>query len=206
VIDEALAGLRAVRAQTIAALSSLSQAQLDFSPAAGRWSIGEVTDHLLLSEKLYRGEISRLVALARAGERPYLKRSFADINVAPLFLPTPILSLLETPFSFMSRLIPESVRSLVTELPLLPTGNPDIATPRAGRPGSELRAELARSFRDTRALIDANRDLDFSRMISEHPLTGKSTVPQTLRFLSQHERRHQGQMERVRSNPRFPRV
>jgi uncharacterized damage-inducible protein DinB len=205
VIPDSLAGLKATRAQTLAALAPLSQAQLDFSPGPGRWSIGEVADHLLLAEGLYRDEIARLVALARAGQRPYLKRSFDDINVAPLHLPTPILSLLQVPFSIMSRMLPDQVRSIVTEFPVLPTRNPDAATPRRGRPGAELRAALARSLAQTSALVEANGDLDFTGMISEHPLTGASDVPQILRFLSLHERRHQGQMERVRSISRFPR-
>ena len=204
-IGQALAALSAARAQTLAALAPLSQAQLDFSPRPGRWSIGEVADHLLLAEGLYRDEIERLVALARAGRRPYLKRSFDDINVAPLHLPTPLLSWLQLPLSVMTSVMPEQVRSFVTEFPVLPTRNPDRATPRHGRPGAELRAALARSLADTRGLVEANKDLDFARMISEHPLTGASDVPQILRFLSLHERRHQGQMERVRSDPRFPR-
>lgn len=204
-IGQALAALSAARAQTLAALAPLSQAQLDFSPRPGRWSIGEVADHLLLTEGLYRGEIERLVALARAGRRPYLKRSFDDINVAPLHLPGPVLSWLQLPLTVMNSVMPELVRSFVTEFPVLPTRNPDRATPRPGRPGAELRAALARSLADTRGLVEANKDLDFAAMISEHPLTGASDVPQILRFLSLHERRHQRQMERVRSGPRFPR-
>ena len=204
--DDPAAALTAARAQTLAALAPLSQAQLDFSPAARRWSIGEVADHLRLAEGLYRDEIGRLIALARAGERPYLKRSFADINVSPFYLPTPVLSMLEVPFGFMSRVIPDQVRSFVTEFPLLPTRNPGLATPRPGRPAAALRADLARSIADTRALVAESSDLDLTTMISEHPLTGASNVPAILRFLSEHERRHQGQMEKVRSDSGFPRA
>jgi uncharacterized damage-inducible protein DinB len=205
VIEQPLAALTAARAQTLAALAPLSQAQLDFSPAAGRWSIGEVADHLILAESLYCGEIARLIELARAGQRPYLKRSFADINVSPLHVPTAVLSLLEAPIGMMSRLMPEAMRSIVTEFPLLPTRNPDRATPRPGRPAAELRDALARSLAETRALLTANAGLEFGRMISEHPLTGPSSVPRILGFLALHERRHQAQIERVRSNSRFPR-
>ena len=204
VIAEALASFAAARSQTLAGLGPLSQAQLDFQPAAGRWSVGEVADHLLLAEALYRGDIARLVELARRGQRPYLKRSFADVNVAPLYLPTPVLSFLEAPLGIMSRLIPEQVLSVVTEFPVLPTRNPDRATPERGRPAAALRAALRQSIDETRAAIEANADLDFTAMISEHPLTGRSTVPQVLSFLAAHERRHQGQMERIRRDSRFP--
>ena len=203
-LDDALAALGGARAQTLAGLTGLSQAQVDFKPAPGRWSIGEIADHLILAESLYRAEIERLLELARAGRRPYLKRSFHDINVAPLYLPTPILSLLSAPLSMASRLIPDPVRRVVTRLPVLPTRHPDRATPVHGRPVGELRTDLQRSLAGMRTLLAAGDDREFAAMISEHPLTGPSNVLQILGFLALHERRHQLQMERVRSAPRFP--
>lgn len=203
-IDGPLAAVAETRKRTLAVIEPLSQRQLDFSQGTGRWSIGEIAHHIVLSESIYRDEIARLIALARAGKRPYIHRSFKDVNVAPLFLPESIFSMMEIPMGIMSRFIPTSVRSFMTEYPLVPTRNPDIATPRTGMPGQELRAALARGVDETRALIAANRDLDFSRMISEHPLTGATAVPDILHFLSLHERRHQGQMERVRLDSRFP--
>jgi hypothetical protein len=201
-----LAALAETRRRTIAVLEPLSQLQLDFSPRPGRWSVGQIAHHIVLSESIYRDEIARLVALARAGRRPYLRRSFRDVNVAPLFLPTPLFAMMEIPMGIMSRFIPTAVRSFMTEFPLVPTRNPDIATPRHGVPAAELCGALARGMDDTRALIAANADLDFSSMISEHPLTGATAVPDILGFLDLHEKRHQGQMERVRSDSRFPPV
>ena len=203
-IAPALAAFEQARAVTLGVLEPLSQAQFDFSPGPGRWSVGEVAHHLVLAESLYRGEIAELVALARAGRRPYLKRSFGEVNVAPLHLPVAMLSMMAFPLGIMSRFMPQAVRSVVTEFPLLPTRNPDRATPARGLSGEELRASLARGLEETRTLIAANGDLDFSSMISDHPLTGPTPVPRVLGFLALHERRHQGQMERVRCDPRFP--
>lgn len=203
-IDQSVAAFTAARAQTIAAVAPLTQAQLDFRPRQGSWSIGEVADHLLLAEALYRGEIEQLIEMVRKGERPYLRRSFADVNVAPFYLPTAVLSMLEVPFGIMSRMIPQSVRSVVTQYPLLPTRNPDIATPRPGRPGADLRRDLTDSLVRTRTLITANTGMDFSAMVSEHPLTGATNVEQIFGFLALHERRHHVQMERVRTNAQFP--
>jgi len=204
VTADPLAALTETRRRTIAAVEPLSQRQLDFSLAPNRWSVGEIAHHITLSEGIYRDEIGRLIALARAGKRPYLRRTFKDVNVSPLFLPTALFSMMEIPMSIMSRFIPESVRSFMTEFPLVPTRNPDIATPRHGIPAAELRELLARGIDATRALIATNADLDLSKMISEHPLTGATAVPDILHFLMLHERRHQGQMERVRSDFRFP--
>lgn len=203
-IGQQVAAFAGARAQTIAAVAPLTQAQLDFRPREGSWSIGEVADHLILAEALYRGEIARLIEMVKKGERPYLKRTFADVNVSPLYLPNALLTMLELPFGIMSRMIPQSVRSMVTEFPLLPTRNPDVATPRAGRPAAELRQDLQDAIARTRALISEHATMDFTKMVSEHPLTGTTNVEQIFRFLMLHERRHHVQMERVRITPSFP--
>jgi hypothetical protein len=202
--DVALKTLESARADTVRLAAPLSQEQLDFAQRPGRWSIGEVLDHLLLAEALYRGEIARLVALTRAGQRPYLKRTFNDINVSPLFIPDAMLPWLEMPLTLMSRLVPDVVRDLVIEFPFVPTRNPDRATPRPRRTGVELRSGLLSSLAETRTLIATNADLDLGAMVSEHPVTGPSGVPQILAFLARHERRHQRQIDGVRSDRRFP--
>jgi len=199
-----LSELESARAQTLGMTGALSQGQLDFAPRTGVWSIGEILDHLVLAEALYRGEIARLIELARAGRRPYLRRTFDEINVAPMYVPTMVLSLFSTPIAIMSRTMPDSVRRLLTEFPLVPTRNPDLATPRRHRPAAALQSDLRQSLADTRALLATNRDLQFDRMISEHPLTGATSVPQMLGFLALHERRHQGQIDRVRRQRSFP--
>ncbi len=193
-----------VRAETTRLAEGFAQPQLDFSPRAGRWSIGEVLDHVLLAQQLYHGEIGRLIDLKRAGRRPYLKRTFADINVAPFFVPEAVLPWLETPFTVINWFIPGVVVDVATRYAVLPMRNPDRATPRPRRPGAELRAELIASLRETEALLAANADLDFREMISEHPLTGVSNVPQILHFLARHEQRHQTQIAAVKSDHRFP--
>ncbi|HSL23717.1 MAG TPA: DinB family protein [Vicinamibacterales bacterium] len=201
-----LADLAAVRTATIAKVTPLSQAQLDFSPRPGRWSIGEIADHLRLSELLWRGEISRLVDLAREGKPTYLKRSFADINVSPALVPDAVLSMLEVPLGIMSRFMPDAIVGMMTELPILPMRNPDAATPRARRPAAELIAELNAAIAQTERLIEANAGLDFDRMISAHPLMGSNNVPQMLTIVARHERRHHVQMDRVRADSGFPRL
>jgi hypothetical protein len=205
-VHDRLHEFAAVRAATIEKIAMLSQAQLDFSPRPGRWSIGEIADHLRLSEELWRGEIARLVELARTRRPTYLRRSFADVNVSPQFVPDAVMSMLEVPLGILSRFMPDAVVGMMTELPILPMRNPDVATPRARRTSAELIAELNAAIDQTRHLIGTNAGLDFERMISTHPLMGSNTVPQMLRLLARHERRHHVQMDRVRSDSRFPRL
>ena len=206
VVDENLNGFGSARARTLRTVASLTQAQLDFSVRAGQWSIGEVLDHLLLVEALYRGEIVQLVELKRAGRPAYLKRSFTHMNGSPFYLPDVVLSWLDVPLGIVNRFIPDAVRDLVTEYPIVPVRNPDGATPRPRRPGPDLRGELVSSLAETRALITANADLDYSQMVSEHPLLGANDVGRMLAFLARHERRHDKQIDRVRTDRRFPRA
>jgi len=198
--------LASARAHTLQLVATLTQVQIDFSPRAGIWSIGEVLDHLLRAEHLYRTEIATLIALKRAGKRPYLQRSFADVNVRPAFLPRAFLPLLEIPFSLMSAFMPDVLIDTLTENPLVPVRNPDAATPEARRSAEQLRGELAKSIEDTRLLLAMNADIDMRELVSSHPFTGSSNVPRILRFLAMHERRHHGQINRLRSDPSFPRA
>jgi uncharacterized damage-inducible protein DinB len=199
-----LDGMDGARARTLEMVASLSQRQLDFAPGPGRWSIGEVLDHLLAVDRLYREEIAALVALARAGRRPYLRRTFRDINIAPLFLPDALLPWLDLPLSLLNRVTPDAVRDVLTRLPIVPSRRPDRGAPRARRPGPELRRELATSLAGLRALVDANADLDFRTLVLEHPVTGVSHVPRLLAFVAEHERRHQRQIDGIRRHRQFP--
>jgi uncharacterized damage-inducible protein DinB len=203
-IEPALAEFSAVRAATLRVMAPLTQAQLDFAPGSGRWSIGEILDHLLLAENLYRREIEGLIALKRAGKTPYLTRSFADVNVAPIFVPDAMLTWLELPFRLINRFVPSALREAMMEYPLMPMRNPDVGRPHAGRPAVDLRAELAGSLERTHAVLTANRDIDFSELVFDHPLMGTNNVPQILHFLAAHERRHQGQIDDVRRKRAFP--
>jgi hypothetical protein len=204
-IARAFGDFAAARGDTLRLAEPFTQPQLDFVSGAGRWSAGEILDHLLRAEDLYRGEIGRLAELARSGRRPYLRRTFNDVNVAPFFMPDVVLPLFDLPFSIMNRFIPDAVRDWAVQNPLVPIRNPTVATPRRGRPGAALRDDLVSSLESTRTLLQANADLDFTQMVSEHPLMGPANVPQILSFLSHHERRHHAQINRVASDARFPR-
>ena len=192
------------RADTMRLVAPMTQTHLDSSPAPGHWSIGEVVDHLLLVEASYRGEIASLIELKRAGRRPYLKRSFDDVNVSPFHLPNVVLPWLAMPLTVMNCFVPAIVREMVIEYSVLPARNADSATPRPRRPGSELRSGLLSSLAEMRTLLTTSEYLDFREMISEHPLTGAINVPHILRFLARHERRHHAQIGRIKADRQFP--
>jgi uncharacterized damage-inducible protein DinB len=204
-LEESLKMFREARARTLALTDGLSQAQLDYAPAPGRWSVGEVLDHLLLAEKMNREQFAELIALQKSRRRAELRRSFADVNVSVAYLPKSLLPLLDVPFTVLNMFIPAGVREAMMRNRTIPAQNPDAATPRRGRPAGELRHEPVASLDETQMLFAANPGLDYRTMVVQHPLMGRNDVGGLLRFLALHEGRHQAQMTEVMSAPHFPR-
>jgi hypothetical protein len=198
--------LRSIRARTLTMVQGLSQEQMDYSPASDTWSIGEVVDHLILSEKVTRGDIAELIDLTKAGRKPMLYRSSADFNVTTFFIPKFILPFLEAPFNFLNMFVPESVREFFVRYLLIPARAADTATPRKGRSAPELHHGLSSSLEETEALFAANPNLDYDKMIHQHPLLGTQNVPHLLYVLGLHERRHQSQIADLLANSQFPKA
>jgi hypothetical protein len=195
---------RMVRAQTLVMIQDLSQEQLDHVPEPGEWSIGEMLDHLILSEQFLRGDIAILVEQAKAGQTPYLYRSFAEFNARPAFIPESALPWLEVPLSAFSMFMPASVREFVLQnLPVRAVA-PDVTLPRRGKTKAVLCEELRATLHETEALFAANPSLDYDNMRHQHPLFGIQTVPQLVRTLWLHEQAHQEQIVRILASPQFP--
>jgi hypothetical protein len=198
--------LRSARARTVDLVQGLTQPQIDFSPGSGQWCVGEQLDHLILSEKITRGDIAELINLTKAGRKPELYRSFADFDVTLFFLPKSLLPLVEVPFNCLGMFIPDSVREFLLRYTVIPSRNAAAATPRKGRRADELLQDLRVSLRETETLFEANPNLDYAKMIHRHPLLGTHTVPQLLNILSLHEQRHQDQISNLLAHPSFPKT
>ncbi len=203
-LERALELHRSTRARTLVLVRSLTQAQLDYPPSPGSWSVGQVADHLILSDRLSREDIARLIQLARSGAEPVISRSLRDLGVSFPFVPQPLLALAEIPLWFSSSLITDPVRDFLGRIRFIPIETPRSAVPRRGRPGDELRAGLRDSFEETEALIEANADLDYRKLYRRDPLLGKADLAGILRFLASHEQRHQGQICDVLTDGGFP--
>jgi hypothetical protein len=198
--------LRSARAETLRLCLGVTQRQSDFNPAAGKWSVGEVLDHLLLAEKLYRDIFARLIELQKAGRRAVIRIGFAEVNTSIGFIPKALLPMLEVPFTMLNLFVPTQVREALTQFRWLPAQNPDVARPQRGKPVEELRAALTVSIEDTAALLDANPDLDYRQMRFVHPLMGDNTVLDGLRIIALHERRHHAQIREILQARQFPKV
>ncbi len=194
---------RTTRAQTIAMVDGLTQAQIDHVPARGKWSVGEVLDHLILGQRLNVCYIAEVIEMKKAGRQPVRKLSFSDVDVSVGYIPKSLLPVLETPFTILNVFVPAVVRDFMTRNRLVPAQNPNITTPRHGRSATELRGDLISSLKETEALLESRPDLDYGEMMIQHPLLGNNTVPGMLRFLALHEQRHQSQIDDILKSPRF---
>jgi hypothetical protein len=191
--------LRETRAATIVMVRDLAQDDAGVEALPGKWTLGEQLDHLLLAERLYRREISELIALAKSGEPPVIRRTTRDINFRPNLIPEAALPMLEVPFAIANLFIPRAMREAMVLYQVLPSQRPDIARPARGRPVAELRSSLEASLAETAALLEDHRGMDFDRMRVEHPLLGSNNVPSLVKLTALHEQRHQRQIEALLS-------
>lgn len=198
--------LRVTRADTLHLTGGLTQEQADFTHGAGKWSAGEVMDHLMLAENVYRNTISELILLAHAGKRTVINGTFKEVNVSIAYIPKAALPFLEVPLSLFNLFVPPFVREILTEFPVLPTQDPDVAHPRQGRPVGVLRETMRTSYEKTAALFTGNPGLDYKRMRYRHPLLGDNNVLGLIRIVAFHERRHQSQLRTLFESPAFPRA
>jgi hypothetical protein len=197
--------LHSTRAGTLRLCSAITQAQSEFAPP-GKWSAGEVLHHLLLAENLYRGNFAQLIELQKSGQRPILRRSFADLNTSIAYIPKPILPMLEIPFTVMNMFVPSVVRETMMQFRLVPAQNPDVITPKKGQPVNDLRAALQASYDEMAALFNANPHLDYRGMTYQHPIMGSNNALQMMRIVALHERRHQSQIRDLLRLPQFSKV
>lgn len=196
---------RATRVQTLAMVQELSQGQLDFAPAPGKWSVGEVLDHLVLGQRLYLSYIAEVIGMKKAGLQPVVTLSFADVDVSVGYIPKSLLPALEVPFTMLNLFLPSGVRDFMTSHRLVPAQNPGITTPRRARPADELRDDLISSMKEMNTLLEMHSHLNYGEMVIQHPLLGKNDVPGLLRFVALHEQRHQSQIKNILGSPGFPR-
>jgi hypothetical protein len=197
-LEENLALLELTRAKTLAMVRGLSQEQMDWRPAVGKWSVGENLDHLLRSESIYRREITALVDLAKAGKTPFIRRTVQDIDFAPSFLPKSMLPLVDIPFTVITMFVPPAMRDMMIKSTAVLTGqSPKAALPEPGRPAGVLIAEMEAALVATTAILRENPDLNYDAMKTQHPMLGINSVPQLLRLTALHEGRHQQQMGKV---------
>lgn len=159
----------------------LSDGQLNWSPAPGRWSIGQCLDHLTRTVGLYPEAIRRMIgeAAAReaAGGGPYREGWISRYVVASLEPP-----------------VRHRVRTIAAVVP----------PPRLER--ERVLAEFTAAHRQLAELVRSAGDVDprRARMRSPFMRVLRFTLGQVLRMNAAHARRHLWQARQVRNDPSFP--
>jgi hypothetical protein len=169
-LEELRARLAADLEALIAAVASLDQGQVDWKPAPGRWSVGEVLHHLVLSNRSFARAVAKLAdqgrregrAAAADSRRSWPRlRSFADVAASG------------------------------------PVKNPDRVTPTHGLLVEQLRHDLVEAHRAVEAQIPALAGLDLAALRLPHPLGFELNLYQWTDITGAHERRHLAQIEAI---------
>lgn len=186
--------VRKVRRRTLEMLEPLSQAELDAREAADRWSPGQIADHLIKANRMYLGEIHKLIALKRAGKKPEIYVRLSEMQFEVPFLPRFLMPLADVPVGLFNTFLPASVRELFLRSPILPAQAPAVLRPEAGRKREDLLADLRRTLEETERLFVDHRDVDLAELRYYHPLFGFNGLDGILGLLASHEERHQKQL------------
>jgi hypothetical protein len=170
--DRSFALLDDVRARVMAVLHAITQPQADTRPADTEWSIGEIADHLAITERAYAGVVAELAAHAKPHEFEYHE------------------IVKNRPFRIEDTWNTEVTGKLPTPSELLPT---------RGKRLGELIQSLRDARSDSRRILGGFRDADLGVKFFVHPRLGIMTLYERIEQLAYHELKHLRQMERVLS-------
>ena len=205
-LASAVGRMQEERAAFLRRLEGLSQAELDFKPAPDSWSVGEVAHHVGLTETIFHRYLTELFRSGSREQGASRTIPFDELPMGPAMIPPSLLRLAPVllPFAIMSSLMPESLQSVLLANPLVKVKTAPAVEPKHGIPQPELLAFLMNARQATLELLGPVQDWDLTRFRWFHPLMGGHDVYGTLELIASHDRRHAGQVERVKSDPKFP--
>jgi uncharacterized protein (TIGR02246 family) len=188
------AALLQTRIATLGLVEGLSQQEFDWTPGAGKWSIGEVLDHLLRAEQFFRRDLEQLAEALQARRPMHIRHSFRDLDIGIPFVPKSWMPALDLPLTFAMFFVPPTMVNFIASSRMFPMSHPAVAEPERGRPAEALRRELWDAWQQTSQILEQIPAAEAARMTVAHPLLGTRTVPELIQFIAHHELRHQGQI------------
>ena len=203
-VTDALQIFAGVRKGTMLAVASLTEDQAGFRPTNEEWSVAQILDHLLLTEGLYRAQMSRMVDLARKGGSLNIDVSLTEVDLSLPFIPKALMPLMALPLTMMNMFVPQVLRETVLRFPIMKAKNPKISEPAATKSISLLRQELVASLAQTEACFAGALPPNASRVTVSHPVFGCNTIANVFGLMAAHEERHGSQISSLRRNPLFP--
>ncbi len=175
-VDRLIAAVAQARERFLAAVGGLSAEQATFKPAPARWSILEITEHVVRAEEAGVGGVWRALDGYRRGE--------------PVWTGDPVHKGL-------------SIEEVVARTWQPKEQVPEIAAPRWGGALSYWVARLRSQQLVLEELAKSLAGVALEEVIYPHPISGPLDVRQRLEFLRFHLDRHRGQVEALRSEQAF---
>jgi hypothetical protein len=169
---EVLDEMDAARKRLLDSVAAVPQSDLDFSPSAGRWSIGELLHHLKLTED------SAVRVLQKLTERAEKAGCGPDPGTG----------------SVIHSLDDFHIESAVDSL-----SAPASVAPSKGIPARQLMEGLAGSRASLIAAMEHCARFDMSSVLFPHPALGKLDAYQWALSVAKHEERHRRQIEKVKA-------
>ena len=193
------------RAKTLALARGLTQEQLDFSTSPRKWSVGEVLDHLVRVDEVFRDEYDELLRRwKKRGRGVGLYRSLSDAGFSLPLVPDTLLPLFDVPTAVAGVLFPRPIRQAIFSNRAVPAQAPKRIAPRKGRAAAELRSELAGFLEYVETFFADNPDVEWERLRYYNPLCGLTNLPGVMSFVASHEGRHRKQIREVLEADGFP--
>jgi hypothetical protein len=180
-LAEGTAYLVDTRDQLLREVRNLTAEQWAFSPAAERWSIAQVMEHVTAVEDLILHRIIPRLSQATAGA-PDRDAAAVDAQIRR-FAPDPTAS----------EVAPGGARLSTSPDPFVPTGR--WTTAESARRFEQNRAQLVEVLRTTPDLRDH---------VVDHRAFGPLDGYQWMLFVAAHSERHLKQIHGIRQHPQFP--
>ena len=177
-IDERAGEVRESIRQIEQLKSELEYLQIGWRPPDGGWSIGQVFEHLIMTDKPYNEQLPRLAATAKRGGAPWKPTMMGG---------------------FVTRAVmPQAPRKIKTAKGFQP----------APEPRANVIDEYLALRRDLLTKMESLKGVDLNRTRMKSPVMGliRYNVGDALMILTQHTQRHLQQIERNRKHPDFPKA
>ena len=177
-LQEVLEQITRQRQGLLDASMGLSEAQLDYKPAEGEWSISDILHHMALTDEATAKLAANMFRQAMEKNLP------AD--------PTPEASVLGSLDEFTPKIAGGKCQA------------PERVAPRSHIASSEAIARLRASRESVVAAVEQLSAYDLTALTYPHPALGALNGYQWLIIAGKHESRHTAQVARIKADPGFP--
>lgn len=174
--DRAMSYLHATRKQFLDAMDGLSEAQWKWKPAADRWSVGEVAEHIAVSEQfILEGAVEKTIQGPRAAADVLEKTKGKDESI--------------------QKSVPDRTRRFQAPEPLMP----------AARFADRAALTAAFKERRDRTIAFVEKTPAELRLyVVKHPALGELDAYQWILLIAAHSERHTRQLLEVKETSGFP--